>query len=68
MINYVSCKVDRNIFYGCTVHFDIYKVQKPPNALLLNEKKVLKFTLKNHSDLLLHVSVYDHRQEVFTTA
>jgi len=46
MINDVSCKVDRNHFYGCTVHFDMYKVHKPTNVLFIKLDNVLKFTLK----------------------
>ena len=35
-----------HIFYCCTVHFDIYKVNTPTNALFIRLDKVLKFTLK----------------------
>ena len=34
------------VFYRCTVHFDIYKVHTPTNALFIKLDKVLKFTLK----------------------
>ena len=33
-------------FYRCTMHFDIYKVHTPTNALFIKPDKVLKFTLK----------------------
>ena len=33
-------------FYRCTVHFDIYKVHTPTNALFIKLDKVLKFTFK----------------------
>ena len=33
-------------FYRCTVHFDIYKVHYPTNALCIKLDKILKFTLK----------------------
>jgi len=33
-------------FYRCTVHFDIYKVHTPTNALFIKLDEVLKFTLK----------------------
>jgi len=33
-------------FYHCTMHFDIYKVHTPTNALFIKLDKVLKFTLK----------------------
>ena len=54
-------------FYRCTVHFDIYKVHSPTNALFIKLDKVLKFT-KNHFYLLLHISVYDRHQGTFIRA
>jgi hypothetical protein len=33
-------------FYLCTVHFSIYEVHTPTNALFIKIDKVLKFTLK----------------------
>ena len=33
-------------FYRCTVHFDIYKVHTPTNALCIKLDKFLKFTFK----------------------
>jgi hypothetical protein len=33
-------------FYPCTVHFDIYKVHTPTNALFIKLDTVFKFTLK----------------------
>ena len=38
-----------NVFFfnRCTVHFDIYKVHTPTNALFIKLDKVLKFTLKS---------------------
>ena len=46
----------------------IYKVHTPTNALFIKLDKVLKFTLKTHFDLLLHVSVYEHHQGAFNRA
>jgi len=51
-----------------TVHFDIYKVHTPTNALFIKLEEVLKFTLKVTFDLLVHVSVYDHHQGAFVRA
>jgi len=34
-----------NFFYRCAVHFDVYKVQPPTNALFIKLDRVLKFTL-----------------------
>ena len=45
-----------------------YKVHAPTNALYINLDKVLNFYFKNHFDLLLHVSVYDHHQGAFIRA
>jgi len=39
-------KQQSNFFYRCTVHFGIYKVHTPTNALFNKFDKVLKFTLK----------------------
>ena len=36
----------RHLFYRCTVHFDIYKVHTPTNALFIKIDRVLKRTLK----------------------
>ena len=33
-------------FYHCTMHFDIYKVHTPTNALFIKFDKVLKSTFK----------------------
>jgi len=33
-------------FYLCTVHFEIYAVHSPTNALFINLAKSIKFTLK----------------------
>jgi len=63
-----DCNVIKNFFYRCTVHFDIYKLHTPTNALSIKLDKVLKFTLKITSDLPLHVSVYDRHQGAFTRA
>ena len=46
------------------MHFDIYKVQMHSLLHLTS----FKIYIKNHFDLLLHVSVYDHHQETFTRA
>jgi len=39
-------KGNSTFFYRCTVHFDIYKVHSPTNALFIKLDKVLNFTLK----------------------
>jgi len=45
------------------VHFEIYVVHTPTNALFINLVKSFKFALKHTIILLLHVSVYnDHHQ------
>jgi len=36
----------RIFFYCCTVHFEIYTVHIPTNALFINLVKSFKFTLK----------------------
>jgi len=55
---YVPC-----VFYRCTVHFEIYVVHTPTNALFINLVKSFKFTLKYTIISLLHVSVFnDHHQ------
>ena len=52
-----------NTFYRCTVHFEIYVVHTPTNALIINLVKSFKFTLKYTLISLLHVSVFkDHHQ------
>ena len=33
-------------FYRCTVHFDIYKVHTPTNALFIKNDKSFKFYIK----------------------
>ena len=55
----------RNIsfFYRCTVHFEIYVVHSPTNALFINSFKSFKFILKYTIISLLRVSVFnDHHQ------
>ena len=54
--------------YRCTVHFDIYKVHTPTNALFIKPDNDFKIYIKNHFDLLLHVSVHDRHQGAFTRA
>ena len=50
-------------FYLCTVHFEIYVVHTPTNAVFINLVKSFKFTLKYTIMSLLHVSVFnDHHQ------
>ena len=50
-------------FYRCTMHFEIYVVHSPTNALFINLVKSFKFTLKYTTISLLHVSVFnDHHQ------
>jgi len=52
-----------HIFYRCTVHFEIYAVHTPTNALFINLVKSFKFALKCTIISLLHVSVFnDHHQ------
>ena len=53
-------------FYRFTVHFDIYEVHIPTNSLFIKADKVLIY-IKNHFDLLLHVSVFthDHQQGAY---
>ena len=54
-------------FYLCTVHFEIYVVHSPTNALFINLVKSFKFTLKYTIISLLHVSVFnDHHQRAFS--
>ena len=68
---YDICRSTRLFFlYRCTVHFDIYKVHTPTNALFIKLDKVLKIYIKNHFKLLLHVSVFkhDHHQGTFIRA
>jgi len=49
--------------YRWTVHFEIYVVHLPTNALFINLVKSFKFTLKYTIISLLHVSVFnDHHQ------
>jgi len=50
-------------FYRCTVHFEIYVVHSPTNALFINLVKSFKFTLKYTIISPLHVSVFSgHHQ------
>jgi hypothetical protein len=50
-------------FFRYTVHFEIYAVHSPTNALFINLVKSFKFTLKYTIISLLHVSVFnDHHQ------
>jgi len=50
-------------FYRSAVHFEIYVVHSPTNALFINLVKSFKFTLKYTIISLLHVSVFnDHHQ------
>ena len=52
-----------NKCYRCTVHFEIYVVHTPTNALFINLVKTFKFALKYAIISLLHVSVFnDHHQ------
>ena len=46
-------------FYRCTVHFEIYAVHKPTNALYVKLVKSSKFTLKYTIISLIHVSVFN---------
>ena len=58
--------IGRNLYrnlYRCTVHFEIYVVHTPTNALFINFVKSFKFTLKYTIISLVHVSVFsDHHQ------
>jgi hypothetical protein len=53
-----------DLFRRFTVHFEIYAVHTPTNALFINLVKSFKFTLKYIIiSLLLRVSVFnDHHQ------
>jgi len=52
-----------NNVYRSTVHFEIYSVHTPTNALFINLVRSFKFTLKYTIISLLHVSVFnDHHQ------
>jgi hypothetical protein len=55
-------------FNRCIVHFDIYRVRSPTNALFIKLEKALEFTLKFTLSLLLHVSVYDNLQGPYAGA
>ena len=56
-------KMDIYHFYRCTVHFEIYTVHSPTNALFINLVKSFKFTLKYTIISFLPVSVFnDHHQ------
>ena len=60
-----ECKYKQNTlnFYLCTVHFEIYVIHSPKNALFINYVKGFKCTLKYTIISLLHVSVFnDHHQ------
>jgi len=50
------------------LRFDTHKVHSPTNALFINLDKVLKFYIKNHFGLFLHVSVCDHHRGAFIRA
>jgi len=65
---YYLLNISQFFFYRCTVHFGIYKVHTPTNALFIKLDKVFKFCIKNPFDLLLRVSVYDYHQGAFTRA
>ena len=59
-------KYSEQNFYHCTVHFEIYIVHSPTNALFINFIKSFKFTLKFTIITLVHVSVFnDHRQGLY---
>jgi len=48
------------------MHFEIYIVHTPTNALFINLVRSFKFTLRYTIILLLHVSVFnDHHQGVY---
>jgi len=54
-------QISTNVFYRCTVYFEICLVHSPTNALFINLVKSFKFTLKYTTISLLHVSVFnDH--------
>ena len=46
-------------FYRCTIHFEIYVVHTPTDALFINLVKSFKFALKYTIISLLHVSVFN---------
>jgi len=41
------CYIDFYFFYRSAVHFDIYKLHTPTNALFIKLEQVLKFRLKS---------------------
>jgi len=51
-------------FYRCAVHFEIYAVRTPTNALFINLVKSLKFILKCTIISLLDVSVFNDHHHV----
>jgi len=60
-------KVHVNNFYLCTVHFEIYVVQSPTNALFINMVKSFKFTLKYTIISFIRVSIFnDHHQKALS--
>ena len=70
MLAFSSVSLPFTVFHRCTVHLDIYKVHTPSNAVLIKIDKFFKIYIKNHFDLLLHISVFkeDHHQEAFIRA
>ena len=59
----VLWKKNTHYFHRCTVHFEIYVVHSPTNALFINLVESFKFTLKYTIISLVHVSVSnDHHQ------
>ena len=65
-INSLNKYHHRNV-YRCTVHFEIYVVHSPTNAVHINFVKSFKFTLKSTIISLLHASVFnDHHQRALS--
>jgi len=62
----MSCHWEKQTMVDIFQH--IYKVCTPTNAHFIKLDQVLKIYIKNHFDLLLLVSVYDHHQGAFTRA
>jgi len=52
-----------NYCYRCTVHFEIYVLNSPTNALFINLVKSFKFTLRYTIILLTHVSVFNEHHQ-----
>jgi len=54
-------------FYRCVMHFEIYVLHTPTNALFINLVESFKFTLKYTIISLLHVSVLNDHSALHAT-